>query len=445
MKIPQKPANWASIMGRTDPQRLLALFSRLPEFALTDRYLPWDEIRRRPAPDGLSHEEWWLGLKLVRNSKVRPLPLADPKAEPFVFCVPDSVQEQLHEIDRKLGFNLDLPKAATGPESRDHYVVNALIQESITSSQLEGAVTTREVAKELLRTNRPPRDRSERMIFNNYATMQRIRELRGTDLSPSVVLEIHAIVTRDALDNPDAAGRLRIAGEKVRVEDSEGTIFHEPPAADELPGRLQALCDFANGKSPGYFVHPVIRAIILHFWLAYDHPFVDGNGRTARALFYWSMLRQDCRLIEFISISQILLHSPGRYYEAFLHSETDDNDLTYFVIHQTNVLRQAVQALHDYIAAKTSELREASQRLRGMQGLNHRQQALLAHALGETHNRYLIEGHRRSHNVAFQTARDDLFDLEKRGFLNVRKEGRSNVFYAPATLAELLAEPPSQR
>jgi Fic family protein len=63
-------------------------------------------------------------------------------------------------------------------------------------------------------------------------------------------------------------------------------VFHTPPPAAELPARLEAMCDFANSKTPDTFIHPVVRGIFLHFWLAYDHPFVDGNGRTARALFY---------------------------------------------------------------------------------------------------------------------------------------------------------------
>jgi Fic family protein len=53
------------------------------------------------------------------------------------------------------------------------------MEEAITSSQLEGAATTREVAKEMIREGRQPRDRSERMILNNYLTMQRIGAIRN--------------------------------------------------------------------------------------------------------------------------------------------------------------------------------------------------------------------------------------------------------------------------
>ena len=406
-----------------------------------DRYQHWNDLRRRPAPEGFSHEEYWYVLKLFRSGGYRRIGLNDKSSHPFVFAQPNNLTELLHQIDRGLGLALGLPEALEkSSANRDHYVVNTLMEEAITSSQLEGAATTRPVAKEMLRTGRQPRDKGERMILNNFLTMQRIRDHRAEKLTPEIVFELHRRVTEGTLEEPDAAGRFRRADENIRVEDMEGNIFHEPPPAAELPGRLGAMCRFANGDEPDYFVHPVLRAIILHFWLAYDHPFVDGNGRTARALFYWSMLRQDYQLFEFISISEILLRAPARYAEAFLHTETDDNDLTYFILHQAEVIREAVKSLRNYLARKNAELRAASNCLRGTQDLNHRQQALLAHALRERHTRYLIGAHQRSHGVTHQTARDDLFGLAKRGLLGFTRPGRAYVFHAPGDLEDKLAK-----
>ena len=185
--------------------------------------------------------------------------------------------------------------------------------------QLEGAATTREVAKEMLRTGRKPRNTGERMIVNNYATMRKIMDLRSEPLTEALVFDIHRSVTANTLEKQGAAGRYRYGDENITVADAGGEVLHHrPPAAAELPTRMAVMCSFANGQTPSFFVHPVIRAIILHFWLAYDHPFVDGNGRTARALFYWSMLRQGYWLFEFISISHILRQAPARYARAFL-------------------------------------------------------------------------------------------------------------------------------
>jgi len=253
-----------------------------------------------------------------------------------------------------------------------------------------------------------------------------------------MILDLHKLVTDRTLDDPAAAGRLRRPDEVRVVGDDFGAVYHEPPPAAQLQGRLQAMCDFANAEAPAFFVHPAIRAIILHFWLAYDHPFVDGNGRTARALFYWEMLHQGYWLFEFISISNILRKAPVQYGLSFLHSETDDNDLTYFIVAQTAVIRRAIEELHAYIDRKSAEVRQVETQLRALSLFNHRQADLIRHALKHPGQEYTIAGHAKSHNVVYQTARTDLLDLAARGALVSRKRGKKMVFTAPRDLAGLL-------
>ena len=315
-------------------------------------------------------------------------------------------------------------------------MIRSLMEEAITSSQLEGAVTTREVAKEMLRTGRNPLDKSERMILNTFITMRRIRELRGQRLTPELVFELHRLVTEGTLDKPDAAGRFRRPDELITVEDDDGNIMHLPPKAEELPDRLKLMCDFANGEPVEPFIHPAIRAMILHFWLAHDHPFVDGNGRTARALFYWAMLKSDYWLFEYVSISDVLKRAPIKYYRAFLLTETDENDLTYFLLHQSEVIRKAISSLHDYISRKTREVRDSERMLRNWRHLNHRQQALIGHALRHPDNSYTVEGHQRSHDTSYNTARTDLQSLVEEGLLEQRKSGKKMIFHTSARLEQ---------
>ena len=296
-----------------------------------------------------------------------------------------------------------MPDQITNPETKDRYLVGSLIEEAFTSSQLEGAVTTRRVAREMIRTGRKPSDRSEKMILNNYWTMQRIGKVKKEPLDKELIFDIHRLVTGGTLDDPPAAGRFRRDDEPVVVDDIYGEVYHVPPSASSLEGRMEAMCDFANGKIPDDFIHPVIRSIILHFWLSYDHPFIDGNGRTARALFYWSMLHHNYWLCEFISISHVILKGPMKYERAFLYTETDDNDLTYFIIYHLDVILRAIGELHEYINRKTKELHQLETRLRGIAALNHRQRALISHALRHPDQRYTIESHRRSHNIVYET------------------------------------------
>jgi Fic family protein len=276
------------------------------------------------------------------------------------------------------------------------------------------------------------------MILNNFATMQWIAELKKEPLSPQMVFDIHRLVTAKTLADPTAAGRFRKSDEQRVVGDDFGEVYHEPPSAEELEDRLGAMCEFANAKTPNFFVHPVVRAIILHFWLAYDHPFVDGNGRTARALFYWAMLRNGYWLFEFISISNILRKAPIKYGRSFLYTETDENDLTYFIVAQTKVIRRAIEELHAYIGRKTTEVRELESHLRALDLFNHRQVDIVRHALKHPYQQYTIASHQKTHNVVYQTARSDLLDLHARGVLDRKKRGKQMVFSGPRDLAERL-------
>ncbi|MEE8484593.1 MAG: Fic family protein, partial [Nitrospinota bacterium] len=280
------------------------------------------------------------------------------------------------------------------------------------------------------------------MIFNNYLAMQFIRELKGESLTPSIVLQLHKTITDQTLNNPEFAGKYRTPGDDIQIVDSrDATLLHEPPNADELPERMERLCKFANDSSLENFIHPVIRAIILHFMLAYDHPFLDGNGRTARALFYWSVVSQGYWVMEFFSISRILKQAPIQYGRAFLFTESDDNDLTYFIIHQLGVLKKANEELWRYLDKKSEEIHEAEKLLESAsqlrKRLNYRQLSLLRHALKHPGGVYLIHEHQRTHGISYETARKDLLNMaDKLNLLNKLKEGKAFVFVAPNNLNE---------
>lgn len=444
LRIPQTPPSFAELMEEADAagglQKAAEAASRLETGT---RYRHWDTLRHLKPPGDLTHREWWLAIKMKRMSMSKVLPLRDIHNKPFVYALADPIPERLHEIDLRGGGSIGFPDAITNPDTKDRYLLNSLIDEAITSSQLEGAATTRRVARDMIRVGRRPRDRSEQMILNNFLTMRRIGELRERPLSTELICKLHRLITQDTLDDPSMAGRFRKPDQRIDVGDDYGQLFHTPPPVEQLEDRIKALCDFANAARKKEFVHPVIRAITLHFWLAYDHPFVDGNGRTARALFYWSMLHRGFWLCEFVSISEIILRGPSKYGRAFLHTETDDNDLTYFLVYHLDVLKRAFDHLDAYIQRKTNELRQLENELEGMRFLNHRQQVLISHALRHPRSDYSFVSHQRSHGVVYQTARTDLLNLVQRGLLEARKIGRIWHFRPLPDLEQRLRDLPS--
>ena len=402
------------------------------------KYLHWDKLRHLAPPGDLTVEQWWLGVKIARSGTQHQLPLKDINGKPFTFNTPPLVTRYLHEIDSRASGRIAMPGEVSQSETSTRYLVRTLIEEAITSSQLEGASTTRKKAMEMFRSGKKPSDKSERMIFNNLRGMELISSRQREPLTPQGVLSIHKEMMAGTIED-DSLGRLQTLDDKRVnvVSNITHKVVHRPPAADQLEGRLEALCKFANAEGENEFLHPVIRAIILHLWLAYDHPFEDGNGRTARALFYWCMLHSGYWLFEFISISSILRQASGQYDWAFLYTETDANDATYFLVHQLQVIHEAIASLEKYLERKSGEIRRAEKVLKGFSGINHRQLALLSHALRKPEADFTINSHKNSHRVAYATARSDLLDLVKLGLLNKRTIGNAMHFAPGDALFEL--------
>lgn len=436
----ERPPDLAPIVQSFSPNDF-ALFT----FAPVDdrRYFHWDELRRRAPPEGHSHRTWWLALKLGRQRAARRVPLLTTEGHQASFSLPDDALRLLHFADQHCAGEIasEDPLVTSGPAAQRRYLLNSLMEEAIRSSQLEGATTSRIAAKDLLRTGREPADRSERMILNHYRGLEFSRDGLGDTLTPEGVLELHRILTEGTFDDPSESGRLqRPDDDRVTVHDRlTGKLVHRPPPASELPERLEALCDFANARNDDdRFIHPVVRAIIVHFWLGHDHPFADGNGRTARSLFYWSMRTQGYWLVEYLPLSRILLEAPSQYSRAYVHAETDGGDLTYFILHQLRVLERAVNELHTYLSDRVEDTRRVEHALHADGDLNHRQIALLGHALRHVDPSYTFAGHAGLHRVTHETARTDIAALERRGLLVRHRKGRGFEFLPAPDLRERL-------
>lgn len=430
MKLPQSPPAWQPLLDLVSQQGRVKAFMECGhrENLRADGYFHWDDFRHRASDkDGLTKEEQWAAIRMARAMRSQPIPFVDTKGHAFTFFLTPKAYGLLREIDLHCGVGPST--SAVVREDTNRHTFDSLMEEALTSSQLEGAAVTRSEAREMIRSQRAPTTDHERMVLNNYRTMRLLGELKEQALTPDLMLRIHREVTAGTLQNPLHEGRFRSAGDNVRIEDDEsGEVFHTPPDASLLEERMKILCDFANERDSNGFLHPVIRSILLHFWIAYDHPFVDGNGRTARALFYWSMLRNGYWLAEFFSISHEILKAPKSYYRAFLHTETDGNDLNYFLLHQMEIIHAAIGSLKKSIRIKNKETEALRRNLGAGTDFNHRQIALLKHALQHPFAHYTVIGHQNSHGTSNQTAKNDLTNLEQRGLLQRGKSGKAFTY-----------------
>jgi len=434
MKLPEKsPQLYAmsdsdirEIIDFPKSEKILNLF-RLAN----DEYLYWDKFKYLDFPNTISKELAWAYLRtMVRSPQIRKFPLKDKYGNNFGYWLPDTILKILHYLDQHAGGQTLIEDPGLPASEKERHLISSIMEEAIASSQLEGAATTRKKAKEMLKSGRRPTNKAEHMILNNYITIKNIKNFVDVPLSKELILEIQTSMTKNTLEDPSAAGRFRREDEQVHVIDQrDGQILFEPPPASETDERINILCNYANNAVDKEFVHPVIKAIIIHFWFAYIHPFVDGNGRTARAIFYWYLLKNKYWLFEYVSISRILLKAPGQYLRAYLYSERDDLDITYFLKYNLRTINLAIKSLHAYLVKQQKEIRETKKLIKRYPGLNHRQYDLLHSVIDDVYATYSIGYHKNTHNIAYQTARTDLLELEQRGLLvRVKSGGKRFVF-----------------
>jgi Fic family protein len=402
-----------------------------------EKYYPWEKFKHQTFPKNVSPQAAWAVLEAIRRHNSRQVPLTTKEGSRFRFWLDDHLLSQVLSIEGTARDPLQLLEHASAGSIRQGYMLNALMEEGIHSSILEGAATTRQEAKKMLRDGRPPRNKSEQMVVNNFQTMRQLQAWAKEPLSVERIRQIHASITNDTLANPNDAGRLQTEGEqRVRIVGvPDGRVVHSPPPASELPARLRALCKFANND--GAFPPAVVRAAILHFQIGYDHPFVDGNGRTARALFYWCMLRRGYNLFSYLTISKAFVGAPARYARSYLHTE-QTTDLNYFIRFHMHAVDEALGGLSDYLIKKRSELQEANQRLRNWPGLSLRQQLLLEDALRQPAASYSATQVMMRFDIRRPTALKDLRGLVKAGLFVQRKSGKEFIFLPGEDLQQKL-------
>ncbi|MFC1523591.1 Fic family protein [Thermodesulfobacteriota bacterium] len=441
MKKPEQAPDWWKIFHNDQGALIESISDHARLIAKANaEYMYWDKFKYQPLPENVHAEEVWAALKLSRFMREgKNIPLKDKEGKIFHYWIPDRAQKALHFLDQNAAGQILIDEPSLQTEERQRYILKSIMEEAITSSQLEGAATTRIVAKEMLRSGRPPTDHAERMIFNNFITITKIRDHLDEDLTPALLLTFHKLISKDTLDSPDQEGRFRLEKDgDIRVYDEKNQVLHTPPPPGEINESVIRLCDFANTQDGEEFVHPVIRGILLHFWLAYLHPFADGNGRTARALFYWYMLKTKYWLFEYLSISRVMRKAAVQYYRSFLYSEIDERDTTYFIMFHLRAIKIAIDELRIYLARKQKQSREAINFLKRQPHLNHRQRSLLISALDRPERIFTFRTHIAVHGVVYQTARADLLGLHELGLLEKHKSGKKFTFTAVSDLQERL-------
>ena len=425
-KLPEKPpGNWPEVLENMTFGADGGFHKEVAKY--NQRYLFWDELKYR-IRDPEQRALIWALMKFLRMMKYEWVKFH--KLDLRYSITPDIIKG-LHMIDRYLSGTIQVHNKTIRMERS--YIINSLMEEAIASSILEGAATTRKAGKEMLRKGRKPKNHAEQMILNNYEAMRFILEKKDAPLTRELILEIHRIVTNGTIDEA-SVGKFRRTNDVVVIDPVTGLLYHTPPDFEDIEGFITRICKFANQKDDendqkaGQFIHPVIKGIILHYLIGYFHPFEDGNGRTARSIFYWYVLSKGYWLFEYMAISRIILRSKKKYGLAYLYTEYDEHDLTYFIKYNISCIAQALDELLTYLERKQSEQQATRAIIKQIKEINSRQATILRHMMEHSDEYFTIREISQMFDVVYQTARTDLLHLVDLGHVIVDQRGREFIF-----------------
>lgn len=413
-------------------------------------YRFWDEVRRLNWPKDVKPEEGWAVAKQMRFLVLSPFRIdsviIDENGKPFSLLISMPwFDALLHQIDMELGGSLRIKRIDHDDQLQSRLIARGVMEEAIASSQLEGAHATRTAAKKMLREGRKPRTRDEHMILNNYKTMVQIeRDFKSQPLSLELLFQMHVMLTENTLEEGQHVGALRddegkADHERVAVRsNTDETIYHMPPSVSFVSKELERLIKYANDDSSVMdqgFMHPVVKATLLHFWIGYLHPFDDGNGRMARALFYWYLLRKGYWGFSYLPLSSAIKQSATQYGNAYLYTEQDDLDLTYFVDYNLRQIQRSRRDFREYVEEKYSDNTKISRLIREKYPFNDRQIQLVRYFLDKGHENTTLMTHMHIHGISRPTAMRDFAELAEQGLVTAKKIGRKIFYYGTDKIA----------
>ncbi len=165
--------------------------------------------------------------------------------------------------------------------SSEEMLLDSLADESFYSSTIEGAFSTRKVAKELVTDKRVPSSKSEKMIYNNHMALKYGLEDKENQITEDLMLRIFELISKDTLDEETQINKYRV--EDVVVRDKRGEIIHEGAHVDNIQSMMDDLFRFMYSNN----INPIIKSAIFHFYFVlYIHSLMVMEELQGQLLIY---------------------------------------------------------------------------------------------------------------------------------------------------------------
>lgn len=394
-----------------------------------ERYVPLGDIKHRLESLGHNRSDWdALKIKIHEFRKLGAIPIFITSiGKKFWYFPADCIQQKINKIEKRGNHIFEKIENQNG--LKEHFLQNSAIEEAITSAIYEGANSTRAKAKEFIETGKTPKNKDEWMLLSNYLAMKWIRENSTAQITPDLILKIHHIVTSNTLEGDDVNFQGRFRDDKVYVGSHQG-IDHT-----KIVEALNQAIEVAT-KNKRY-QHGLMKGILLHYFIAYIHPFFDGNGRTARTSFYFKCMKNQLKFVELLSISAHLKRGKGNAYErSFDLVVENDLDVTYFIDYCLDSLEAAIGRVEEKV-----EYLLSFGLLKKHYELNSNQIMLLQKLALNKFVGVTSQIHSAEIGKTREVARKELKYLHAKGFLKETEKGNQLVYYVDSSfLKETVAK-----
>lgn len=389
-----------------------------------EKYLSENEIGFR-LPNTIPLEEAWKKVQDQRKKRAEYMPFEDQGKNRFWYVLLPQLQKNLHEID---SLGRDSIYSLVRQDIEMEMIKESLMEEAVFSSAIEGAFSTVKRLREMVDQKQPPRDINDQMVLNNYRAMQFILQEKHRDLTIDFILELQKIVTQDTLDQDDAAYSGRFRNDWVYIKDKRDHIIYTPPQADQVLPAMEKMVGWVNQKNEAGFIHPIVKASFVHLYFVHIHPFFDGNGRTARALFYFDLIKNEYEFFKYFSISVAVQKAKGKYYQAIRNSEIHEGDFTYFLLYMAETILESIHLVKARIAHHYQKEFVVDRLNRAGVLLNDRQQKFVKKFFVMDQRVITIKKYQDWFKIVYETARRDLDDLHQKRVLVKGKQGKAYVY-----------------
>jgi len=297
----------------------------------------------------------------------------------------------------------------------------AILRSVHSSTSIEGNRLSLEQVSELAAGRKITTTRKDKQeVLNYFKVLENINKLtNGKMITEKDILNINKMLTSGTLENPADCGKYRNRYVIVANRLTREVIFL-PPDNTEVPGLVNDLIKWLNSTSARE-LDAVLEAGITHYEFVRIHPFVDGNGRTARILTSLILYLRGFDIKQFFCLDDYYDSDRQAYYQALQKVNQKNLDLTEWLEYFVKGVYVSIEAVRQRVIRLSSErLRKTT---KGQVALTERQMKIVEYVNinGKITNRDI----RKMFKISNRTALDEINKLIKFEVLKITGRGRS--------------------